>query len=284
MYVYQRAEQFKWVPMGHLTMMDSNAFVDPNLSLAPAVPTSKFGTIVALHAKILVVSNYQPNQFSSDTSLFIYEYDATLKNKWKLIQTDLLSTEGQRRHFGSHIALTANGEGIFIGCHSEVNPTEILYYRRKNQMDVYGNRSYQLQQIITVQERCDISDFKVDGQSGNFILGTLNSNRVYIYQQLYDLNTMEDQGWRMVCKVVNGGSSDNIEKFGSNVGMFGDTILVGSKNNLYSYSLEGWRAANKKNKKKDKQLSSSSQLRSSPSRRRFMSSMSPMRFRRSSGL
>jgi len=247
------------------------------------VPTSKFGTIVALRAKILVVSNYQPNQFSSDTSLFVYEYDATLKNKWKLIQTDLLSTEGQRRHFGSHIALTVDGEGIFIGCHSEVNPTEILYYRRKNQMDVYGNRSYQLQQIITVQERCDIADFKVDGQSGNFILGTLNSNRVYIYQQLYDLNTMEDQGWRMVCKVVNGGSNENIEKFGSNVGMFGDTILVGSKNNVYSYSLEGWKAAKKKNKKKDKQLASSSQLRSSSSGRRFMSSMSPMRFRRSSG-
>ena len=158
-YVYQRAEQYKWMPMGHILVTSPpDGSADAN---------SKFGTIVALRHKIMVVSNYQPDS-SSLTYLFVYEYDATIKNKWKLLQTDLLSTEGQKRNFGSHICLTTDGEGIFIGCHANVSPTEILYYKRKSQVDVYGNRSYQLQQIITVQEKCDISNFRVVGHD-NFI-------------------------------------------------------------------------------------------------------------------
>ncbi|KAL3776859.1 hypothetical protein ACHAW5_009017 [Stephanodiscus triporus] len=205
-YVYQRAEQYKWMPMGHLTMARNN--LDPNC-LAPSggllAPTAtNFGTLVALKHKILVVSNYQPSNLGigGETSLFVYEYDVSLKNKWRLIQTDLLSTEAHRRNFGSHVALTSNGEGIFIGCHSDVNPTEILYYKRKAQVDAYGNRTYQLQQIITLQEKCKISDFCVDSND-NFVVGTLNSNRVYVYQQMHDLATLEDQGWRLVAKVID---------------------------------------------------------------------------------
>lgn len=65
---------------------------------------------------------------------------------------------------------------------------------------MYGNRSYQLQQIITLQEKCNITDFCVDAND-NFIVSTLNSNRVYVYQQMHDLVTLEDQGWRLVAKV-----------------------------------------------------------------------------------
>ncbi|KAL3807209.1 hypothetical protein ACHAXA_011016 [Cyclostephanos tholiformis] len=238
-YVYQRAEQYKWMPMGHLTMAKSN--LDPDC-LAPAggllAPTTTgFGTIVALKHKILVVSNYQPNRFGGETSLFVYEYDVSLKNKWRLIQTDLLSTEAQQRDFGSRIALTSNGEGIFVGCHSDVNPTEILYYKRKAQVDTYGNRSYQLQQIITLQEKCNISDFCVDSND-NFIVGTLNSNRVYVYQQMHDPITLEDQGWRLMAKVSD--STLERQRFGEHVALFGNSLLVGTKGNVYSYSLEKW--------------------------------------------
>jgi len=82
----------------------------------------------------------------------------------------------------------------------------------------------------------------------------LSSNRVYVYQQMHDLTTMESQGWRIVAKVVDNGSSalssDRIDMFGQQVGLSGDTILVGSKNNVYSYSLEGWIAAKRKKKSK----------------------------------
>jgi len=255
-YVYQRAEQYKWMPMGHLTMAIDN--LDPNC-LAPAggslAPTAtNFGTIVTLKNKVLVISNYQPNEYG-ETSLFVYEYDNSLKNKWRLIQTDMLSTEVQRRNFGSRIALTSNGEGIFIGCHSDVNPTEILYYKRKTQVDPYGNRSYQLQQIITLQEKCNISDFCID-LNDNFIVGTLNSNRVYVYQNMHDLVTLEDQGWKLVAKVTD----DNLgrQRFGEHVGMYGDSILVGTKGNVYTYSLEKWLSEARKNR-----LKSTSTMRSS---------------------
>lgn len=245
-YVYQRAEQYKWMPMGHLTMSGNST--DPNI-LSPAggllAPTTiNFGTILALKHKILVVSNYSPEDLASETSLFVYEYDVSLKKKWRLIQTDLLSTELQRRNFGSHVALSSNGEGIFIGCHSDVNPTEILYYKRKAHVDMYGNRSYQLQQIITLQEKCNIADFCVDA-SDNFIVSTLNSNRVYVYQQMHDLVTLEDQGWRLVAKVCD----SNLERqmFGKHVGFFGDSILVGTKGNVYAYSLDKWLTEVRKN-------------------------------------
>ena len=245
-YVYQRAEQYKWMPMGHLTMSGNST--DPNI-LSPvggllAPTTINFGTIVALKHKILVVSNYSPEDLASETSLFVYEYDVSLKNKWRLIQTDLLSTELQKRNFGSHVALSSNGEGIFIGCHSDVNPTEILYFKRKAHVDMYGNRSYQLQQIITLQEKCNITDFCVDAND-NFIVSTLNSNRVYVYQQMHDLVTLEDQGWRLVAKVCD----SNLERqmFGEHVGLFGDNILVGTKGNVYAYSLDKWLTEVRKN-------------------------------------
>jgi hypothetical protein len=245
-YVYQRAEQYKWMPMGHLTMSGNST--DPNI-LSPAggllAPTTiNFGTIVALKHKILVVSNYSPEDLASETSLFVYEYDVSLKNKWRLIQTDLLSTELQKRNFGSHVALSSNGEGIFVGCHSDVNPTEILYFKRKAHVDMYGNRSYQLQQIITLQEKCNITDFCVDAND-NFIVSTLNSNRVYVYQQMHDLVTLEDQGWRLVAKVCD----SNLERqmFGEHVGLFGDNILVGTKGNVYAYSLDKWLTEVRKN-------------------------------------
>ena len=277
-YLYQRADQFKWVPMGHLTMDNMNNMSPAGGMLAPS--SRNFGTIVALQGSVLVVSNYKSSDgYSGETSLFVYEYDPTLKNKWKLIQADLLSTEGQRRHFGSHVALTTNGEGIFVGCHTDVNPTEILYYQRNNHTDVYGNRSFQIQQIITLPERCSIADFRVDRQHNSFILGTLDSNRVYVYQQIHDLTTYENQGWKMVSKVNS--NIRGIEKFGSNVALFGGKALVGSKNNVYAYNLEDWMAAAaKKNGKKKQQQQQSSLSRSSPSKRRFMGSLSPMRFRR----
>ncbi len=264
-YVYQRADQFKWMLMSNLTMAQNN--VDPR-TLAPpggflVPPTSNFGTIVALGHKIMVVSNfYRPNDCAvSDTSLFVYEYDESLKQKWRLIQSDLLSTEEQRRNFGSRIALTANGEGIFVGCHSEVNPTEILYFKRKRQVDIYGKRSFQLQQVINIQEKCDITQIHVDAQD-NFIVGTLNSNRVYVYRKVHDLRTLEDQGWRLVAKVVD--DSLDGESFGEHVVLSHDSILVGTANNVYSYSLDGWMTAKKKT-----------------SRSEFIRSFSPMRFRTS---
>lgn len=264
-YVYQRAEKFKWMLMSHLTMAQNN--LDPR-TLAPpggllVPPTSNFGTIVALSHKIMVVSNFfQPNEGEiSETSLFVYEYDESLKQKWRLIQADLLSTEEQKRNFGSRIALTANGEGIFIGCHSDVNPTEILYFKRKNQVDVYGKRSFQLQQVINIQEKCDITQIHVDAQD-NFIVGTLNSNRVYVYRKVHDLRTLEDQGWRLVAKVVDVNLDG--ERFGEHVVLSDDNILVGTANNVYSYSLEGWMTAKKKS-----------------SRSELIRSFSPMRFRTS---
>lgn len=278
-YAYQRVEPFKWVPMGYLTDDSTDAsLADPSNGLLPST-ASKFGTIVALRAGILVVSNYWPNKYFEETSLFVYEYDPSHKNMWNLIQTDLLTTEGQRRHFGSHVALTTDGEGIFIGCHSKVNPTEILFYRRNGRADMHGNRSFRLQQIITLQERCDIGNFKVDEGNGNFILGTLDSNHVYVYQRMHHLITMEDQGWRRMCKVAHGGGSgvssghsQEIDQFGANVGLYGDNVLVGSKNNVYSYRLERWRT----NKKDSKKMVKSS------SRNLFMRAVSPMSFRRPS--
>jgi len=292
-YVYQRAEQYKWMPMGHLSQ--SSMIVDPFNQLASpggllVPPTTKFGSVVALRHKIMVVSNYTPNNVDFDTSLFVYEYDPSIKNKWRLIQSDLLHTMVQRKNFGSHIALTNDGSGIFIGCHTHVTPTEILFYKRKKEMDMYGNRNYQLEQIITIQDEeedkrgrgrqrqqgqigSSISDFRVDGHN-NFILGISNSNRVYVYQQIHDLTTMENQGWRVVSKVMNDGGNhrNDLPLFGQHVGMYGDNILVGARDNVYSYSLEKWMAL--KNKKGGKK-SLLGRSRSS-SRGRFKS---PMKFR-----
>jgi len=292
-YVYQRAEQYKWMPMGHLSQ--SSMIVDPFNQLASpggllVPPTTKFGSVVALRHKIMVVSNYTPNNVDCDTSLFVYEYDPSIKNKWRLIQSDLLHTMVQRKNFGSQIALTNDGSGIFIGCHSQVTPTEILFYKRKKEMDMYGNRNYQLEQIITIQDEDEdnkrgrgrrqqqqggssISDFRVDGHN-NFILGMSNSNRVYVYQQIHDLTTMENQGWRVVSKVMNDGGNhrNDLPLFGQHVGMYGDNILVGARDNVYSYSLEEWMAL--KNKKGGKK-SLLGRSRSS-SRGRFKS---PMKFR-----
>jgi hypothetical protein len=124
-----------------------------------------------------------------------------------------------------------------------VNPTEILYYKRKTQVDAYGNRTYQLQQTITLQEKCKISEFCVD-LNDNFVVGTLNSNRVYVYQQMHDLATLEDQGWRLVAKVID--NDLGRQRFGEHVGLFGNNILVGTKGNVYSYSLEKWLAEARK--------------------------------------
>ncbi|KAL9180024.1 hypothetical protein ACHAXT_007994 [Thalassiosira profunda] len=262
-YMYRRTGQSKWAPAGHLTPNNPNTIGLPL--------TSGFGAIVTLRSNMLVVSNYHPDIASGETSLFVYEYDPLLRSKWRLVQTDLLSTEGQRQNFGSRIALTRNGESLFIGCHSNVSPTEILCYRRKGLPDVYGNRGYELRQILTVAEKCDISDMAVD-ENDALILGTTNENRAYVYQQMHDLNTMENQGWRLVAKVVNG---PNLNGFGTNVGLSGDRVLVGSTSNVHSYSLEAW--MKKRGKQQDKQLvpsSNSSQARSrSVGKRGLMGSM-----------
>ena len=283
-YVYQRAEQYKWMPMGHLTMMnnnyDVNTLASPGGVLSPLI--MKFGSVVALRHKIMVVSNYTPDNDTtingssggSETSLFVYEYDISIKNKWKLIQSDLLSTQQQQqqggnnnqlgRNFGSHIALTNDGNGIFIGCHAYTNPTEILYYKRKSTPDMYGNRTYTLQQIITVQEQCSISDFGVDGRD-NFILGTMNSNHVYVYQQLHDLTTMESRGWTNILKLRKDTTSSSkdkttIDDFGTHVSMYGNNILIGGMDNVYSYSMEECMVLKKKKTKQKVKSGSSSRM------------------------
>ncbi len=99
MYVYQRAERFKWAPMGKLAMGDGGA--NNNVTALTAVgqvgtdgraglTLGGFGSVVALRGRILVASNVRPNDRSSDASLLAYEYDPALKNKWRLVQSNLL--------------------------------------------------------------------------------------------------------------------------------------------------------------------------------------------------
>ena len=300
-YVYQRAEQYKWYPMGHLTMKMNtnydilNTLSSPGGMLSPSI--MNFGSVVALRHKIMVVSNYTPDlNGSGETSLFVYEYDISIKNKWKLIQSDLLSTQQEQqggntnnqlgRNFGSHIALTNDGNGIFIGCHANTNPTEILYYKRNVTPDMYGNRAYVLQQIITLQEEeCSISNLVVDGHD-NFILGTMsinsnNNNHVYVYQQIHDITTMTSLGWQTILKLkaqdnTNSSKKDKsqiINDFGTNVSMYGNNILIGSMDNVYSYSMEECmevllRTKKKKLKKKSRSSSRMSNMIRSRSRGR----------------
>ena len=254
-YAYRRAQPGVWEPMGCLAAAADAGLVAAAHDPLPSA-AAKFGTVVALRAGILVVGRHQADRHAKDSTLFVYEYSPAHKGQWRPLQADLLGTEGQRRHFGAPVALTRDGEGIFVGCRAAVHPAEILFYRRSNRTNAHGNRTFQLQQIITLPERCNISDFKMDGNNHSFIVGTLNPNRVYVYRRMHDLSTMEDQGWRMMCKVEDDGSdSQGIEKFGASVGLYGDNVLVGSSNNVYSYSLEGWEIGKKGGKKKNKQAS-----------------------------
>jgi hypothetical protein len=199
----------------------------------------KFGTRVALQGNVVVVSDHYDHD---ETSVYVFEYD-DFSLKWVCIQDDLLS-KAQQRHFGSRLALTNNGNGILIGCHAKMCPTEVLYYSR------YGTGGkFHLQQVIVLSKRSssygvgrgavgkngvteDITDFKVDGK--NLMIGTAssvgqqNQHVVYIYQ-LQDNDT-----WILMAKL----DDPSLSGFGQCLGLAGNRAMIASRGNAYSYNLE----------------------------------------------
>ncbi len=171
--------------------------------------------------------------------------------------------------------MTNDGEGILVGCRPGPDPAEILYFCRRVQADLYGNRSFELRQIITLPERCDVvSDLKVDG-SDTLMLGTLNQDRVYVYRRTPDdPNATEDRGqWTLACRFTHKGP-ERSDELGTNVGLSGDCVLIGSSDEWWRKASEGRRGFMGRR--------SSARLRPVPSQgwRRFVRSMPPSRLRR----
>lgn len=253
--VYRRVQKYKWSDKGALvpptTIEWSNAGIagvgkkdvqitTVNKTKKGASSKKKFGTRVAVQGNVVVVSDHYDHE---DTCIYVYEYD-DFSLKWVCIQDNLLS-EAQKRHFGSRLALTNDGNGILIGCHAKMRPTEILYYSR------YGRGGkFHLQQVIVVSKRSssygvgrgavgkngvteDITDFKVDGK--NLMIGTAssvgqqNQHSVHIYQ-LQDNDT-----WILMSKV----DDPSVPGFGLCVGIAGNRAMITSRGNAFSYNLDG---------------------------------------------
>lgn len=264
-HVYKRVNKYKWAEKGRLlpptetetrslgvlASAGGNGIIVKNTKVSTK---KKFGTRVAIQGNIIVVSDHFNHD---DTSIYVYEYNPSSPsiNKWDCIQSDLLS-EGQSRHFGSRLALTNDGNGILIGCHSKMNPTEVLYYSR------YGmGGKYHLQQVIMISKRSsssksgigrvavgrnvateDITDFKVNGI--NLILGTTTSQCGQLRQNhcVYVYQLQPNDTWNLMAKV----DDPSLDKFGQCVGLAGNRVLIGAKNNAYSYKLGGIISENKR--------------------------------------
>ncbi|KAL7520619.1 hypothetical protein ACHAWX_005335 [Stephanocyclus meneghinianus] len=255
-HLYRRVQKYKWAEKGALAPPSVESSENGgiatggkkdvqitvvNKSKKGSSKKKKFGTRLAVQGNVVVVSDHYDHE---KTCVYVFEYD-DFSLKWICIQDDLL-TDAQQRHFGSRLALANNGNGILIGCHAKMNPTEILYYSR------YGTGGkFHLQQVIVVSKRSssygvgrsavgksgvteDIMDFKVDGK--NLIIGTAssagqqNQHCVYIYQ----LQTNDT--WVLMGKV----DDPSIQGFGQCVGLAGSKALIASRGNAYSYNLEGF--------------------------------------------
>ncbi|KAL3781990.1 hypothetical protein HJC23_013818 [Cyclotella cryptica] len=256
-HLYRRVQKYKWAEKGVLVppLVESSKnggiattgrnkdvqITVVNKSKKGSSKKKKFGTRLAIQGNVVVVSDHYDHE---ETCVYVFEYD-DFSLKWICIQDDLL-TEAQQRHFGSRLALANNGNGILIGCHAKMSPTEILYYSR------YGTGGkFHLQQVIVVSKRSssygvgrsvvgrngvteDITDFKVDGK--NLIIGTTstvgqqNQHCAYIYQ----LQTNDT--WVLMAKV----DDPSLAGFGQCVGLAGNKALIASRGNAYSYNLEGF--------------------------------------------
>jgi hypothetical protein len=249
-YLYRRVQKYKWAEKGILTPPSVETANTGGKAPGAAITVvnkckkglskkKKFGTRVAVQGNVVVVSDHYDHE---ETAVCVFEYD-DFSLQWTCIQDNLLS-ESQQLHFGSRLALTNNGNGILIGCHAKMTPTEVLYYSR------YGSGGkFHLQQVIVVSKRAsvygvgrgvvgkngvteDISDFKVDGKqliiSTTSSLGQQHQNCVYIYQ----LQTNDT--WVLMAKVDN----PAIEGFGQCMGLSGNRVLIASRGNAYSYNLE----------------------------------------------
>lgn len=253
-HVYRRVQKYKWSDKGALVPPSTVALANVgvtsvgkkdvqitavNKSKNSASSKKKFGTRVAVQGNVVVVSDHYDH---NETCVYVFEYD-DFSLKWVCVQDDLLS-KAQQRHFGSRLALTNNGNGILIGCHAKMCPTEILYYSR------YGTGGkFHLQQVIVVSKRSssygvgrgvvgkngvteDITDFKVDDK--NLMIGTAssvghqNQHCVYIYQ-LQDNDT-----WILMAKV----DDPSMPSFGQCVGLAGNRAMIASRGNAYSYNLD----------------------------------------------
>ena len=252
-HLYRRVQKYKWSDKGALippvTEEWANAGVagakrDVKITAVNKMKKGvsnkkKFGTRVAIQGNVVVVSDHYDHD---ETSIYVYEYD-DFSLKWVCVQDDILS-KAQQRHFGSRLALLNNGNGILVGCHAKMCPTEILYYSR------YGTHGkYHLQQVIVVSKRSssygvgrgvvgkngvteDITDFKVDGK--NLIVGTTssvgqqNQHCVYVYQ------LQENDTWMLMSKV----DDPSLPGFGQCVGLAGNRAMIATRCNAFSYNIE----------------------------------------------
>ena len=252
-HLYRRVQKYKWSDKGALIPPATEEWANAGVAGAKrdvkitavnktkkgVSKKKKFGTKVAIQGNVVVVSDHYDHD---ETCIYVYEYD-DFSLKWMCIQDDILS-KAQQRHFGSRLALLNNGNGILIGCHAKMCPTEILYYSR---FGTHGK--YHLQQVIVVSKRSssygvgrgvvgkngvteDITDFKVDGK--NLIVGTAssvgqqNQHCVYIYQ------LQENDTWILTSKV----DDPSLLGFGQCVGLAGNRAMIATRGNAFSYNLE----------------------------------------------
>lgn len=252
--IYRRVQKYKWSDKGALVPPSSIEFTDAGVASAgkknvqitavnkktkAASNKKKFGTKVAVQGNVVVVSDHYDH---NETCVYVFEYDE-FSLKWVCIQNDLLST-AQQRHFGSRLALTNSGNGILIGCHAKMSPTEILYYSR------YGTGGkFHLQQVIVISKRSsthgvgraavgksgvteDITDFKVDGK--NLMIGTASSVGQQNQQCVYIYQLQDNDTWILMAKVHD----PSLPGFGQCVGLASNRAMIASRGNAYCYSLD----------------------------------------------
>eukprot|EP00956_Cyclotella_meneghiniana_P026342 scaffold56688_cov69-Cyclotella_meneghiniana.AAC.1 len=252
--IYRRVQKYKWSDKGALVPPSSMQFTNAGVATAGknnvqittvnkkakgASNKKKFGTKVAVQGNVVVVSDHYDH---NETCVYVFEYD-DFSLKWVCIQNDLLS-KAQQRHFGSRLALTSSGNGILIGCHAKMSPTEILYYSR------YGRGGkFHLQQVIVISKRStthgvgraavgkngvteDITDFKVDGK--NLMIGTASSVGQQNQQCVYIYQLQDNDTWILMAKV----NDPSLPGFGQYVGLAGNRAMIASRGNAYCYTLD----------------------------------------------
>ena len=271
-YTYARVDKFIWSPIGEMRPESRfNAVVDPATEL---FGLSNFGSKVALRNNTMVVSDYAPNSGDTDflCSISVYEYSG---EAWTPIQTDLLSTEGRQKFFGSSLCLTDDGTGLLVGSTPNTSPSEILYFRR----DCRG-REFELHSVVAPIEQYGIISFARHGDL--LVLGTVREQ-----VNLYKINAADGR-WVPILKAED----SRIDGFGQCLALHGDRMLVGSNGNVFSHSLGRWAKHQQRSGKKKGSRSKratglgfgKSPLRTrqrdvSAPRRRLLSSLSPLRRR-----
>ena len=206
--------------------------------LNPAGSRLEFGSSVAIKGNVVAVGNpkygrtpadvfFSLNKHKEKGAVFIYTYDT--RSGYELSELPIHNTYC-KQWFGYSVELT-DDRGLFVGCPLDENNSGSVYFY--TQSDDNEGEFILLQTIEPSDGGADADDFGWDiAEDGNIVaIGTHKESRgkVYVFSRI-------NGDWTEVA-IIDAPEGDVY--FGESLALSGNTLVISSRHNAYSYLLDG---------------------------------------------